>query len=76
MMMNAADRTEAQAALIKAITAALDGLEMQGVNLPLLGDSTIHHMANAALNVLETIDDIETTLRSLLPEDVSNDLGI
>lgn len=73
--MNAAERSTAQTALIKAVAAALDELAMQGMDLP-LGDSTIHHMATAAFNVLEALESLESYLAPLLPDQVRDDLGL
>ena len=73
--MNAADRATLQAALVKAIEQAVD--EATGeIPLPVFGESTFHHMAIAALNVWEAIEDVESYIGEQLGDETREELGL
>lgn len=73
--MNAAQRAKMLEILVKHIEKALE--EAVGdVTVPVVGDSTEHHMAVAALNVLEAIEDVENYIGAQLPDDIREGLDI
>ena len=78
--MKRTDETKLRASLIAAMTAwwdGNDGLQGTGVagRMPMVGDATLVYMAEAALNVLLAIDDVQTYLRDtghMVEEEGSN----
>lgn len=73
--MNAAERAKMLEILVKYIEKALE--EAVGpVTLPLMGDSTAHHMAVAALNVLEAVQDVDNFIADQLEDDGRERLGL
>jgi hypothetical protein len=64
--MKRGEETQLRASLIEAITHwwdSSDGMEATNVPRPIIGDATLVLMAEAALNVLLAIDDVEPYLR-------------
>ncbi len=63
--MKRSEETKLRASLIEAIERWWDGevMEATGATVPLVGDATLVFMADAALNVLLAIDDVQTYLR-------------
>ena len=67
--MNRADETKLRTSLIKAINhwwssddGTDEGLAATGVVVPFIGDATLDYMADAALNVLLAISDVQDYL--------------
>lgn len=74
--MNAANRTE----LLRIIEQALDtsiarAIEDGRVELPVIGESTYIHMAAAAVNILEAIEDVENYIGPQIGE-ARHEIGI
>lgn len=75
--MNAANRTALEQIIRQALEKAFDQALTDGlVDVPLFGYSTYHHMASAAVNVLEAIEDVEGYIGEQLPEDLRKGLDI
>lgn len=75
--MNAANRTALEQVIRQALEKAFDQAITDGlVDVPLLGMSTYHHMASAAVNILEAIEDVEEYIGEQLPEDTRQGIGI
>ena len=76
--MNAATRAK----LLKVLSDAIEAILLESdqvdpsADLPLLGDSAITHMAQAALNVVEAIEDSQTYIADQLDDETRERIGV